>query len=59
MHLTYDVACVAGQAIVQIAYSRQSRLEYAIKFFLTKTAVDQEMDFYSGSNPLGQFLPQV
>ena len=51
--------CCAGQAIVQMAYSRRKRLEYAIKFFVSRSAFEQESALYSGSNPLGQFLPQV
>jgi hypothetical protein len=49
----------AGQAIVQMAYSPNSRLEYAVKFFIARDAFEQERALYCGHNPLGRFLPQV
>ena len=51
--------CCAGQAIVQMAYSTTSRMEYAVKFFVARSAFEQEKELYCGQNPLGQFLPQV
>ena len=58
-HQRQKVECGAGQAIVQLAISSVNRLEYAIKFFLSRSAFEQERYLYSGSNPLGQFLPKV
>lgn len=54
----------AGQAIVQIARSQTSGLEYAIKFFATEAAYKVEAGLYRRedgvhSSDLVQFLPQV
>lgn len=54
----------AGQAIVQMAMSKGSREEYAIKFFVSRTAFHEEAAMYSRdggdqANDLVQFLPQV
>ena len=57
-HSLIRPAC-AGQAIVQMAQHKASRLEYAIKFFIARSAFLQEKDLYTGDSPLGQFLPQV
>jgi hypothetical protein len=48
----------AGQAVVQFAYGRLDKQDYAIKFFLSKKALDAEEALY-GHTTLGQFLPQV
>jgi hypothetical protein len=50
-----------GQAIVQMARSRLSGHEYAIKFFLCPEAFKAESALYQDgcSNPLCQFLPLV
>jgi hypothetical protein len=42
-----------------MAYSPNSRLEYAVKFFIARDAFEQERALYCGHNPLGRFLPQV
>lgn len=50
----------AGQAIVQVVEEMGSRNEYAIKFFMSKSAFEQEQDLYTDTSlPLGQFLPQL
>lgn len=54
----------AGQAIVQIARSPTSGLEYAIKFFASEAAYKVETGIYRRedgvhSSDLVQFLPQV
>ena len=54
-------ACAAaGQAVVQIVEDRSSRLQYAVKFFLSTDAFLQEKGMYLAPNqPLGAFLPQL
>ena len=42
-----------------MAHSRMNRVDYAIKFFVSRSAFEQERALYGGSSPLGQFLPQV
>jgi hypothetical protein len=50
----------AGQAVVQIVEDGRTRLQYAMKFFLSRTAFLQEKDLYiSPEQPLGRFLPQL
>lgn len=55
----------AGQAVVQMARSTVNGLEYAIKFFVARSAFDVERDMYGQSKDnteacgLSQFLPQV
>jgi hypothetical protein len=50
----------AGQAVVQLAKHRINDLEYAIKFYLSHTAFQDEANlFLNDGNPLGQFLPEV
>lgn len=53
-----------GQAIVQMAMSKTTRLEYAIKFFLSAAGFNEERGLYrQGSGITGgnfaQFLPKV
>jgi hypothetical protein len=62
VNLTYG-RC-AGQAVVQMAKSKHDRLEYAIKFFVSRAAFDVEQAMYgqgSGAHSCGlaQFLPKV
>ena len=53
-------AAHAGQAVVQIAEDPRSRLDYALKFFLSEGAFRHEKGLYlDDSQPLGQFLPQL
>ena len=50
----------AGQALVQIAEDRSTRIEYAMKFFLSRPAFEHELSLYmDGTRPLGAFLPEV
>jgi hypothetical protein len=50
----------AGQAVVQFAKHRINDLEYAIKFYLSHSAFQDEAKlFMNDGNPLGQFLPEV
>lgn len=50
----------AGQAVVQVAEERRSTDQYAIKFFLSATAFQQEKNLYlDESAPLGKFLPKL
>lgn len=57
--LTYMRSMHAGQAIVQMAHSRATREEYAIKFYICRDSFDLEKALYTGDNPLGHFLPQA
>lgn len=57
-------ALVAGQAVVQMAISKRTRSEYAIKFFLSREAFNEESGLYSQgkhakSGTFAQFLPRV
>jgi hypothetical protein len=46
--------------VVQFAKDRRNDLEYAIKFYLSPAAFQDEATlFMDKSNPLGQFLPEV
>lgn len=61
---TRCLSCDAGQAVVQMARSKMTGLEYAIKFFVSVTAYKVECGMYrrgSGvqDSELAQFLPQV
>jgi hypothetical protein len=50
----------AGQAVVQFAKHCINDLEYAIKFFLSHSAFQDEANLLmNDGNPLGQFLPEV
>ena len=50
----------AGQAVVQIAEDIRSRREYAFKFFVSRTAFEQEAKLYEDpEQPLGRFLPEL
>ena len=56
--------CRAGQAVVQMAKGRHDGVEYAIKFYVSRSAFKAEMGLYSQrtskhASGLGQFLPQV
>ena len=53
-----EVPAFAGQAVVQFAYGRLDRQEYALKFFLSRKAFDAEEALYRHTT-LGTFLPQV
>jgi hypothetical protein len=53
-----------GQGVVQMARHVHNRLEYAIKFFVSREAFDVEHALYlQGTDPqasgLSQFLPEV
>eukprot|EP00892_Ulva_mutabilis_P004011 jgi/Ulvmu1/1982/UM012_0144.1 len=49
-----------GQAVIQFAKDRRTRLLYAVKFFLFQTAFADECRLYTNpDNPLGQFLPAL
>jgi hypothetical protein len=46
--------------VVQFAKHHINDLEYAIKFYLSRTAFQDEASlFLNDGNPLGQFLPEV
>jgi hypothetical protein len=46
--------------VVQFAKHRLNDLEYAIKFYLSHSAFQDEANlFLNDENPLGQFLPEV
>lgn len=46
--------------MVQFAKDRRNDLEYAIKFYLSRSAFVDEASLYTErGNPLGQFLPEV
>lgn len=50
----------AGQAVVQIAEDVRTRCEFALKFFLSDTAFEQEAKLYEDpEQPLGRFLPEL
>jgi hypothetical protein len=50
----------AGQAVVQFARNEVSELEYAIKFFLSVAAFNDESEQYTNKdNPLISFLPRL
>lgn len=50
----------AGQAVVQIVQDRVSRMEFAMKFFLSHRAFDKESRLYMDrTQPLGQYLPDL
>jgi hypothetical protein len=49
--------CGAGQGVVQFARGITDQLDYAVKFFVSKRAFDEEGDFYK-SSPLGPLLPK-
>jgi hypothetical protein len=52
--------CCAGQAIVQFAQDRRTKIEYAAKFFVSAVAFADEAALYTDpDNPLGEFLPQL
>lgn len=52
--------CDAGQAIVQMAHSKfNARDEYAVKFFMSRSDFDTEVQQYQTDNPLRKFLPKV
>ena len=52
--------CGAGQAVVQVAEDSKSRIEYAMKFYLSRQAfLDEKALYEDPSQPLGQFLPEV
>lgn len=55
----HEICMHAGQAIVQMAQHRSSRMEYAIKFFIVGSAFVQERALYVGESPITRFLPQV
>jgi hypothetical protein len=48
----------AGQAVVQFAYGKLDKQDYAVKFFLSRKAFEAEEALYRHTT-LGQFLPQV
>jgi hypothetical protein len=46
--------------VVQICEDRNTRIEYAMKFFLSRPAFEHELALYMDSTqPLGAFLPEV
>lgn len=46
--------------MVQIAEDRGTRIEYAMKFFLSRAAFEHELALYAdNTKPLGAFLPEV
>lgn len=50
----------AGQAVIQFAKQKDSTLEYAIKFYLSKAAYVEEAALYNDcSSPLGVPLGQI
>lgn len=50
----------AGQAVVQFAKHTASDQEFAMKFFLSKSAFEAECKQYTDrSTPLWKFLPQL
>lgn len=52
------VECIAGQAVVQFATNKQTKQEVAIKFFLFKSAFDEEvLQYGDADSPLREFLP--
>jgi hypothetical protein len=56
----HPVLVFAGQAIVQMAKSQVTGMEYAIKFFISQSAFAAEQALYlDANNPLTKFLPQV
>ena len=51
---------LAGQAVVQFASHEVTRVEYAIKFFLSSTPFREELVQYTdAASPLRHFLPAV
>lgn len=56
----FDELNCAGQAVVQFASHQYNKKEFAVKFFLSHSAFQQEMAQYTDSdNPLRRFLPPV
>ena len=54
----------AGQGVVQMARSKHNGLEYAIKFYVSRSAFTAEFGLYSQRTSqkaagLAQFLPEV
>jgi hypothetical protein len=50
----------AGQAVVQMVEDGRTHLQYAMKFFLSRSAFRQEKELYTNpEQPLGHFLPQL
>jgi hypothetical protein len=47
----------AGQGVVQFVKGLTGNLDYAVKFFVSKQAFDEEGDFYNKS-PLATLLPK-
>jgi hypothetical protein len=55
-----SVSAFAGQAVVQFACHTVSKLEYAIKLFVSRAAFDDESKQYTNNDsPLTQFLPRL
>lgn len=55
---------IPGQGVVQMAKSQQTRMDYAIKFYVSQSAFQEECSMYQPTdereeNELIQFLPQV
>lgn len=50
---------LAGQSVVQIAEDIYTQQQYAVKFFLSQQAFEQEALLYEDpTQPLGRFLPE-
>jgi hypothetical protein len=50
----------AGQAVVQTVEDKRSEVQYAVKFFVSEVAFQQERALYSDrTQPLGAFLPAL
>jgi hypothetical protein len=50
----------AGQAVVQMVEDGRTRLQYAMKFYLSHADFLQEKELYiNPGQPLGRFLPQL
>lgn len=50
----------AGQAVVQFVTHEINKVDYAVKFIVTRrTFLEESAQYTDPSNPLRQFLPQV
>jgi Protein kinase domain len=54
------IVCCVGQAVVQVVEDARTRIEYAAKFYLFRSAFEDEKALYEDPlQPLGHFLPEV
>ena len=52
--------CLPGQAVVQFGTEKLNGLEYALKFFISQNAFENEAAQYTDAlSPLRQFVPKV